>query len=143
MAQQTICNNLKLIDPWFLIEWDGEDGNCTPVPLKQIINNCNPSEGDVVGVREARTKTVYHGVVLKRGKYISQCKNVMYVTGSKLDIEKACDTEEENEAEENESEADLDEIEEEEEEDKENEQSYKRKKALKSKSNRRKVSKAY
>ena len=54
-------------DVWFLIEWDGEGGDCTPVPQKRIVGPSVPSEGDHVEVKEGSTRKVYGGVVIKKG----------------------------------------------------------------------------
>lgn len=57
-----------------MIEW--EDSTCTPVNLKWIVGNAGiPDVGDNVAVKEPRTKNVYRGTVLKKGKilYSLQC----------------------------------------------------------------------
>ncbi len=52
-------------ESWFVIEWEGEDGNYSPCPLKAIVTPEDPSEGDQVQVKEGNN--IYNGVVLKKG----------------------------------------------------------------------------
>lgn len=65
-------NKLSFLELWFVIEWEGEDGDYSSIPQHQILQAEEPSEGDKVQVKERSTKKVYNGTVLKKGKHNKQ-----------------------------------------------------------------------
>ena len=68
-----------------IIEWDGEDGDYTPVPHKMIVGADDPIENERVSVKESRTKKVYSGVIIKKGMFVLPgCR--LYSKTSKLSV---------------------------------------------------------
>lgn len=62
------------LELWFVVEWEGEDGNYTPVPQKSLVGATDPLEGDLVSVKESGTKRLFRGVVLKKGTFSHGCR---------------------------------------------------------------------
>ena len=68
-----MCHDFCVAETWYLVEWEGENGDFTPVPHKWLVDGQVPSEGDRVKVRERATKKIYEGLVIKKGIFIYSC----------------------------------------------------------------------